>query len=97
MKTLTILALLIGSCASGETQAWDDSMQSVTLGVQGMSCPNCVNNVTHTLYALPGVDMVSINMGEGTVTIGARFALPPQADLEQAIRDAGFTPGPNPG
>lgn len=65
---------------------------SATLYVQGLSCPACATNVDHQLMDVPGVRLVRVNLGDGTVALslggGQR---PSRAALSRAIHDSGFT------
>jgi copper chaperone CopZ len=92
-RFMIIAAMMLAACASPTQQlSADDYAQQHTMTVTGMSCPNCANNITHELKALPGVDDVRIDMGSGAVIALSNSELPPAFQMEQAIRDAGFTP-----
>jgi copper chaperone len=65
-------------------------METVTLGVQGMSCGGCVASVTRALRAVPGVSDVSVTLQPGTAKVTfdpARTAVPA---LKSAVEDAGY-------
>ncbi len=59
------------------------------LKIDGMSCSHCVKAVTMALQELPGVDVTDVKVGQAT--IDADEAVVTQAQLAQAIEDAGFT------
>lgn len=63
-----------------------------TLRVEGLSCPACATNVDHQLKDVPGVRLVEVNLGDGTVALSLGGASrPSRADLARAIHDSGFT------
>ncbi|MBI5495358.1 MAG: cadmium-translocating P-type ATPase [Deltaproteobacteria bacterium] len=67
---------------------------SRTMQVDGMTCASCVAHVEKALRAVPGVTEASVNLatrkarvhGAGSVTVAA---------LEEAVREAGYTPLPD--
>lgn len=63
--------------------------------VNGMSCPFCAYGVRKELLTIPGVKDVRVNLGKSqaivTVKPGARVT---DQQISQAIREAGFSPGP---
>lgn len=94
MKLLPFFAALLWAACAAPTQPFSaaDYSASYTLGVQGMSCPNCANNITHELRSLPGVQEVRIDMGAGQVSVYSNSFLPNAEALASAVQDAGFTP-----
>jgi len=65
---------------------------TATLWVHGMACPQCANNVDLQLLKVPGVESVKVDMGSGRVLARLSPGSPPtRAQLEQAIRETGFT------
>ena len=44
-------------------------MKRLVVGVAGMSCQGCVNNVTSVLQALPGVSEVKVSLEEAKADI----------------------------
>ena len=64
-------------------------MKPLTLNITGMSCGHCVNAVSQTLNAMPGVKVESVQMGRATVSYD-EGAVKPDA-IERAIGDAGYT------
>jgi len=94
MKFIPFLAALFLAACAAPTQEFSaaDYSSSYTLGVQGMSCPNCANNITHELQGLPGVQVVRIDMGRGSVSVYSNSLLPPPQVLADAVKSAGFTP-----
>lgn len=65
-------------------------METVTLGVQGMTCGGCVASVTRVLRAVPGVTDVNVTLQPGAAKVTfdpARTAVPA---LKSAVEDAGY-------
>jgi copper chaperone CopZ len=72
------------------------STQTITVGVQGMTCSHCVNHVTQEVSAIPGVTDVSVelvNGGTSQVTISAAEPISDEA-IAAAIDEAGYTVAP---
>ena len=64
-------------------------MQTVTIGINGMSCSHCVSAVQKAVAAVPGVTVQGVQIGSATVAIdpatgGSRAA------VDAAIESAGF-------
>lgn len=65
---------------------------NATLGVLGMSCPKCANNIEKQLREVPGIADIHIDMGAGAVHLGFAGGMHPSpADLARAIERTGFT------
>lgn len=65
-------------------------MNKVTLSVRGMTCMGCVASVRKVLEAIPGVAEVDISLDKGEVIVAYDGAKTGQAQLIQAINDAGY-------
>lgn len=65
-------------------------MEKIQIKVNGMTCGGCENSVKKALSAHAGVNEVAASHQQGTVDIGFDPARIQQAQLEQAIEDAGF-------
>ena len=63
-------------------------METVTIGISGMSCSHCVAAVEKALGALDGVTVQSVVIGSATVTIDP--AVRSLSQVESAIDDAGY-------
>ncbi|MFY1632779.1 heavy-metal-associated domain-containing protein [Solwaraspora sp. WMMB335] len=57
--------------------------------VSGMNCDHCVQAVTKTITALPGVEAVRVELPAGTVAVVSVGEVPIE-DLRAAVDDAGF-------
>jgi copper chaperone len=60
-----------------------------TYTVTGMTCEHCVTAVTGELTALPGVDVVRIDLGTGAVTVTSAAPLAAD-DVRAAVDEAGY-------
>jgi len=63
-------------------------METLQLGINGMSCGHCVGMVKQTLAALPGVKVDSVDIGSATVTYDA--SKESAQAIAQAVSDAGY-------
>jgi copper chaperone CopZ len=63
-------------------------MDRVTMRIDGMSCGHCVRAVEEALRALPGVELERVAIGEATVAFDP--ARTSRAELDEAVRDAGY-------
>jgi copper ion binding protein len=62
--------------------------------VKGMACPFCAYGLRKELLALPGVKDVQVNLDKSQAAIDLRGGSGVQeSQIEQAVREAGFTPG----
>ena len=65
-------------------------MERVELNVEGMTCGGCVNSIQNALNAREGVASATANLEAKSVTIEFDPAVIQQANLVEAIEDAGF-------
>lgn len=63
-------------------------MDSVTLGVEGMSCGGCVVSVEKALGAVPGVSRVRVSLEKKEAVVEGERLDP--ARLRAAVEDAGY-------
>ncbi len=71
-----------------------DDGEVAVITAKGMSCPLCASNADRRLKKLPGVQWTSIDLGTGLVKVGvAPGSRPSEAELSDAIDQAGFTAG----
>lgn len=75
-------------------QAPAGTQKRAVVTVQGMQCPFCAYGIKKHLAKLPGVTRVDVELAKNqailTFTPAAKVT---DADIQQAIRKAGFTPG----
>ncbi|MFO7639594.1 MAG: heavy metal translocating P-type ATPase [bacterium] len=65
--------------------------RTVTLGIRGMSCAACAVSIEKALNRLPGVKSATINFAAGQAIVEHASGVSSRADLEQAVRDAGYS------
>ena len=73
------------------------SVQSVDIGVSGMTCASCVGRVERELRKVPGVQEASVNLATESARIAFVSASPSEtaaidALLRRAVRNAGYEP-----
>jgi copper chaperone len=66
-------------------------MTKVTIPVDGMTCGGCVKSVERALAHQPGVSTAKASLEAKNVVVEFDAAHVAPAQLEQAIRKAGFT------
>ncbi|WP_038247058.1 heavy-metal-associated domain-containing protein [Ghiorsea bivora] len=66
--------------------------QTVTIQVDGLSCPFCAYGLEKNLKKIEGIEAVKIDMktGKATITIQENMGVTDQS-LRQAVKKAGFT------
>lgn len=65
---------------------------SVTLKVDGMSCPFCAYGLEKRLREIPAVDTLIVRVSDGMVQIRVKEGQQlPDAELRDAVKRAGFT------
>ena len=65
-------------------------MESVRIGIDGMTCEGCVASVTRVLKALPGVEQVDVSLAAGSANIRYDAARTNVPAMRSAIEDAGY-------
>jgi copper chaperone len=63
-------------------------METVKIGISGMSCGHCVTAVQKALAAVPGVTVEGVQIGSATITIDP--AMGSLTAAESAIDAAGY-------
>lgn len=66
-----------------------NSMQTITISVEGMMCPHCERHVTQALSALPGISEVKADHKTSSVTLSTNSAVD-EALLAATIKEAGY-------
>lgn len=95
MSILVVTALaLVASTFSAAAQAPAGDGNQAVVTVQGMQCPFCAYGIKKHLAKLAGVTRVDVELAknQAIVTV-APDAKVTDAQIQQAIRKAGFTPG----
>lgn len=65
-------------------------METIQIGVEGMTCSGCVKSVTNVLQHVPGVSAVDVSLERKRATVTydpAKAGLP---QFKAAIEDAGY-------
>lgn len=70
---------------------YEVASQTITLGVEGMTCASCVSRVEKAISAVPGVVSASVNLATERATVKLSGATPLSA-IEAAVRKAGHEP-----
>ena len=65
-------------------------MEEIVMGVGGMSCQNCVKNITGVLHSLAGVAQVDVSLDAAQAKIAYDPATVGVAQFKDAIEGAGF-------
>ena len=60
-----------------------------TLGIEGMTCGNCVHKLESALKKVAGVTSVNVSLADGHVIVAGDFDLD---QLKQVVTDSGFVP-----
>jgi len=68
--------------------------QQARLHIEGMSCGHCVARVRQALEALPGVDVLSLELGSATVSFDGAETTP--AAIADAVTQDGYQATPQP-
>ncbi len=88
----TIVGALLAVLAAVPGAGW--AQERIVVDVAGVSCPFCAFGLEKKLQALPGVEKVTIKVNEGVVEIEvAEGHQVTKEQIQQAVKDAGFTPG----
>lgn len=87
MKTLLLLLTLFGSQA-----IYAETIETIEIGVNGLSCSFCVDKLDRNLEALPSINNAEVSLKNKTARIvmkaGAKADI---SAIRAAIVDAGFT------
>jgi mercuric ion binding protein len=90
---LMTVAVLAGTLTVA-AQAPTGSQKQAVVSVQGMQCPFCAYGIKKHLAKLPGVTRVDVELAKNQAIVTfAPAANVTDAQIQQAIRKAGFTPG----
>ena len=65
--------------------------ESVDLAIEGMSCASCVSRIETALRGVPGVTDAAVNLATGRASLQVMVGAVDAADLETAVKKAGYT------
>ena len=87
-----ILGSLLGIALAFMPLAVTAAPEAYALTVDGLACPFCAYGIEKQLTSLKGVESIEVDIDEGLVVVTmAEGAEIDEADLQQAVSDAGFT------
>ena len=99
--TTIVLAMLSLAACQSTSPARDDGStnavsfaqgRTVTMIVNGMTCPFCASNLEEHLAKIDGIERTSANLGTGRVLVQvASFGSGTEATLRKAVNESGFT------
>jgi copper chaperone len=69
-------------------------MQTVTLGISGMTCGGCVRSVTNVLKALDGVAKADVSLEKRNAVVDFDPAKVKLDQLKRSVVEAGFEVAP---
>ncbi|HEV7254203.1 MAG TPA: heavy metal translocating P-type ATPase [Mesorhizobium sp.] len=75
-----------------ETAGYAVPEDTAEIGVEGMTCASCVGRVERALKAVPGVSDASVNLATERASVRFARGAVRAADLEAAVRSAGYEP-----
>lgn len=65
-------------------------METVRIGIDGMTCEGCLASVTRVLKALPGVQQVDVSLASASADVRYDAARTNTSAMRTAIEDAGY-------
>lgn len=65
-------------------------MQTVTLGISGMTCGGCVKSVTNVLTALDGVTKAEVSLEKACAVVDYDSSKVGLDQFKRSVEDAGF-------
>jgi copper chaperone CopZ len=69
---------------------------TVTIGIAGMTCDDCVRKVEHTLRGLPGVEEVTVDRAKATARVVYDDTKVNVPAMHDALLDSGYKAVPVP-
>ena len=69
-------------------------MQTVTLGISGMTCGGCVRSVSNVLKALDGVAKADVSLEKNHAVVEYDPGKVQLAQLKRSVEEAGFEVAP---
>ncbi len=69
---------------------------TVTIGIAGMTCDNCVRSVERALRGLKGVKEVAVNRAEAIAKVTYDGSAVDVPTMHDALLKSGYKPVPNP-
>jgi heavy metal translocating P-type ATPase len=72
-----------------------NDLETLDLGVEGMTCASCVSHVERAIAAVPGVDAVAVNLATERARVSFAKGSTDLKQIEAAVRQSGYTPVEN--
>src|SRR6478609_9563752 len=69
-----------------------DNLETLDMGVEGMSCASCVGRVERAIATVPGVDAVAVNLATERARVTFAKGGTDLRKIEDAVRQAGYKP-----
>ena len=73
-----------------ETNRLAPAFETITLGVEGMTCDHCAMRVKKALSSVPGVQSVTVDRSTHTAKVTSILAHANRPALEEAVRRSGY-------
>ncbi len=91
-KRRNVFIVLMIAMLFSSSVGW--AKEGITVEVKGLSCPFCTFGLEKKLKQLPGAEKVTIRVNEGKAEIDlAEGKKITKEQVEQAVKESGFTPG----
>ena len=71
---------------------YEVARQKIEVGIEGMTCASCVRRVENSIAGLPGVLSASVNLATEKATVEVLVGVAGLAEIDSAIRKAGYEP-----
>ena len=68
----------------------EETLKSITLRVEGMTCATCAGNVDHAVRNLSGVNEVSVNIANDKMTVTYDTEVLKLSHMKKAVQDIGY-------
>ncbi len=96
ISVVAVVALaLVASAFGAAAQAPAGDQNQAVVTVRGMQCPFCAYGIKKHLAKLPGATRVDVELAKNQAIVTfAPDATVTDAQIQQAVRNAGFTAGP---
>lgn len=65
-------------------------METLSLGIDGMTCGGCAASIEKVLYRVAGVEAAAVSFAAGTAEVTFDPKKTNAAELSQAVSDAGY-------
>lgn len=84
-----VMPVMGGSVAASETKAAQAVTETITLKIEGWTCPSCEKDIRRALLAVPGVTRAEVNYARGGAVVEVEQGRAKSEDLMRAVAGAG--------